>query len=159
MRAINKYIVFFIMVAITFLGCKKDQVQAEDSLRGEWQVTELVSQYGSFSNGTFIEISTLKEIGQLGKFTFGKSEVSYNFTRNDTLYSETAPWKLAYEKANSGFTRVPEFTLDIGQQFSFDVFFEDGTKNVEKNAKRALLTQIPQKGDRVVVTLEIEKVR
>lgn len=147
----------YLILLTGLISCQKDKVQAESSIKGDWDITEIVSQYGSFVNNTFVENNTKREMGDLGTFNFAQYDVIYNFTRNDTLYTGNTAWNLAYERVNSGFVKVPKYTLTIENRFIFDAFFEDGTKNAEKNAKEMRLTQIPANGDQVVIELKLVK--
>ena len=144
--------------AMVFISsCKKDEAQAEDSLVGEWQVTEINSYYGTFTENSQNIIGEKLEKGSLGSFLFKDEVVDYSFTRNDTLYSGTDNWILSFEKVNSGFTQVNKFTLSIGNKFDFDLTFEDQTSNAEKDAKFINLAETPTSGKGVMIMLRLDK--
>lgn len=138
-------------------ACQKDEVQAEQSIEGEWQVQSVISEYGSFPNGSFISSEQINEELATGIFNFTSDEVDYEFTRNDTVYSSITTWNMTSEKVNAGFTRVRKYTLEIGDRFIFDVFFGDGTSNSEKDATKMALTQDPMQSYPVSIFLELEK--
>lgn len=117
-----------LLIATLTLSCQKDEKQAINSLEGQWQVTTINSFY---SNGE----ETVEETGELGTFSFDGDMVEYSFTRNDTFFQNLRPWKLTAEKVRKGFFKVTEFQLEIEGDFLFDVQFEDGTNNAEKNAR------------------------
>lgn len=149
----------FLLISLSCLltSCRKDKIQAENSIEGDWKVTEIITQYGAFLNNTFVSDSTRRNSGDLGTFTFTAENVSYNVILNQLLFSGNQGWSLTYERVNSGFVRVPKYTLTIGTEFIFDVFFEDGTRNAEKNAKLITLTQIPALSDQLMMTLTLRK--
>ncbi len=151
------FIIIFFPIAFQLASCTKDQVQAENSLEGIWEVTLIRSNYGMFSETVFNATESIEESGELGTFNFMEDVVQYSFTRNDTLFNETSSWRIDLEKVNSGFTRVNEFTLDIEDQFLFDVRFEDETSNAEKDAKNVSLTQIPQDNSGILIEIILEK--
>ncbi len=132
-------------------------MQAENSIEGVWEIVGIISQYGTFSENSFIPSQKVEELGQLGTFTFGEESVDFNFTRNDTMYSGSSSWVLDFEKVNAGFTKEPKFTLTITDHFLFDVFFEDGTKNSEKDAEQATFTATPSSGIGVQIEFSLEK--
>ena len=140
-----------------FMACKKDEIQAEDSIEGVWDIIEITSLYAEFSENGFDPSETISETGQLGTFTFMQNSVDYTFTRNDTLYSGSKSWNLELEKIREGFSKVNDFTLSIEDDFLFDVTFEDGTKNSEKNAKRATFEEWPTSGFGVGINMILEK--
>lgn len=117
-----------LFIATFFFSCQKDEKQAINSLEGDWQVTAIKSFY---SNGE----ETVEETGALGTFSFDGDMVEYSFTRNDTLFENLRPWMLSAEKVREGFFRDNKFQLEIEGDFLFDVQFEDGTNNAEKNAR------------------------
>jgi hypothetical protein len=138
-------------------SCNRDEVQAKESLEGEWVVSEIYSTYGEYSVNGFSSSNTVSETGVLGNFNFLAETVEYSFTRNDTTYSGNELWNLEFERVNSGFTKTNKFTLNIGTEFIFDVSFEDETKNAEKNAKNATFKQDPDFDNEVMVVLMLNK--
>jgi len=152
-----------IVIAITFIACKKDEVKAEESLEGEWDITTITSDYGevaqnSIGSNTFYPSELVEETGQLGTFSFTENTVDFEFTRNDTLYSGTENWNLELEKVNAGFTRVNEYILSIENQFLFIVAFGNETKNSEKNATSITFLESPSEiGYGVSIQMELEK--
>ncbi|MEL6845309.1 MAG: hypothetical protein AAFP02_19050, partial [Bacteroidota bacterium] len=85
--------------------------------------------------------------------------VRFTFTRNDTLFSGTSDWELAYEKVRSGFFRVPQYTLTIDELGEFDVAFEDGTNNSQRNAESAEFRQNTIEPSERVLIFNLEKVQ
>lgn len=145
------------LICFALGSCSRDEVQARQSLEGSWNVVEITSIYGEFSGNGFNPTQTIRETGALGSFDFSASTVDYSFTRNDTLFSGSAPWTLIYEKVNSGFIRVPQFELEIEGKFLFEVSFGDQTKNAEKNATEATFRETPGSGMGVGIELRVEK--
>lgn len=151
-----------ITIALLFLACNKDEVQAERSLEGVWDITAIDSEYGEFTQSqfgsSFDSYDSISEYGLLGTFNFSETTVDYEFIRNDTMYSGNETWNLELEKVNSGFTRVNEFTLNIENQFLFDVSFGDETKNAEKNATSLTFLESPsESGYAVRLQISLEK--
>lgn len=140
-------------------SCKKDEVQARESIEGDWEVTAITSMYGEFFNGSFSSSQNLTESGQLGTFSFTESTVEYSFTRQDTVYSGNGAWTLELERVNSGFTRVNQSTLTLANDYVFDVTFEDGTKNSEKKAEYLSLMEIASQdsGAGIMIQLNLDK--
>lgn len=139
----NKLSLFsLLLIPVLFMGCNRDEIQAEKSIEGNWEIVSIATNYGSFDVNSFAATDRVEESGTLGSMNFTEQTVDLNFTRNDTSYTGTEQWSLAYEKVNSGFIRVPQFTLTIENQFVFDVLFEDGTKNAEKKATRMTFYEI-----------------
>jgi len=93
----------FVVTCVHFTSCVDDELQAEDSLEGVWNVTEIFSLYGEFFPTGFNSSSNLTEEGALGYFNFNENNVAYSFTRNDTLYSGNMDWNLDIEKRTTGF--------------------------------------------------------
>lgn len=152
-------LLFLIFSILIFSHCQNNLVQAEKSLNGEWNVTSINIQKGLFSNNTFQETESFNEPGQLGTFNFNEDNVSFKFKLADLSYEDDTSWQLKYEKINSGFVRVPDYKLSLGNGFLFDVSFEDATKNSEKNANKVTLTQIPNEGDTELLILDLDKVQ
>jgi len=148
----------FIFLSLLVISCNRDEKQATASIEGDWNVTAITSQYGNFTNNAFDPTDEISESGELGTFKFKESTVDFSFTRNDTLYTGNESWTLVAEKVNSGFTRVTEFSLTIDNQFDFKVFFEDQTKNSEKNAQNATFLETPSSGFGVSIDISLEKV-
>ena len=158
MQRFNLFILSVIFTPFILISCSKDEVQAEKSIEGTWNVVEIISNYGDFSNNGFNPTETVSDVGELGTFTFTDNSVDFNFTRNDTTYNGISSWNLDYEKVNSGFFKVPKFTLDISDQFLFDVIFEDNTKNAEKNATTVTFIENPTNdGFGIQIQLSLEK--
>jgi hypothetical protein len=144
-------------------GCTSDELQGEKSLEGVWSVNNIESQYADYSveNGSVIgsnNTAVKSESGSLGLFTFKGNQVTYNFTRNDTTYSGSGIWELELAKVNSGFTKVNQWTLNIANDFVFDLRFDDSTKNAEKNADSMELDNWPKSsGYGVTFFMKLEK--
>lgn len=151
------YLLLVAIACLLFASCKKDERQAQQSLQGKWKVTAIESNYGDFSEGGYAVDTSISESGKLGTFNFSEDQVDYEFTRRDTLYSGSRAWQLRAEKVNDGFVRVLQFTLTVENEFTFDVQFEDATKNSEKKAKTAIFWEQPSTASNVLVTLWLEK--
>lgn len=144
--------------AFMFTGCKKDDIQAAKSLKGEWDVVAISSFYAKFIENGFVPFETIEESGQLGTFHFKEDSVDFNFMRNDTLYAGKAAWNLDLEKVRQGFSRGNEFTLTIEDYFILDVSFENGTRNSEKNANSMTFIETPTTtGFGVAIEMSLEK--
>jgi hypothetical protein len=146
-----------IVFSISFTSCRKDQVQAERSIEGSWEVVSITSIYAEFSANGYNPDSTFSDTGNLGTFDFADETVNYSFTRHGNLYSGSGNWDISAERVNSGFTKVTRFTLDIGNDFLFEAVFEDATKNSEKNATEVSLTETPTSGYGVLIQMILEK--
>ncbi len=153
----NHTVLSLIAVSLLLSACNRNEIQATDSLEGEWIITAITSYYGDFSNNGFSPIETVEESGQLGSMSFGEDSVSYEFTRNDTLYVGSSLWMLTEEKVNEGFFRVPKFTLVMGDVFVFEVAFGNQTKNAERNATDITLTRVVEQRNGLLVEMELEK--
>lgn len=162
MKTLLKIGYLVIVIALTFIACKKDEVKAEESLEGEWKIVSINSEYGTFTQSqfgsSFDPFDEVSENGDLGFFEFIESTVDFEFTRNDTMYTGNESWNLDLERVNVGFTRVNEYTLTIENQFLFDVAFGDETKNSEKNATSITFLETPsENGYGVRIQMELEK--
>ena len=156
-HSISKNIFVLVFITLLFNSCRKDEVQAERSLEGTWNVTAITSWYGLLDETSFNAEETIEESGQLGTFEFGATSVDFNFTRNDTLYTGSSTWELHLAKVQSGFFRVNEFTLEIDGEFTYDVTFEDATRNAERNANSLTFIE-EQFGDPgVLIEMILEK--
>ena len=148
----------FVVICMHFTSCVDDELQAENSFEGAWNVTEIFSLYGEFFPTGFNPSSNLTEEGALGYFNFSENKVAYSFTRNDTLYSGNMYWKLDVEKRRTGFVIETFFKLTIEDEFIFDAVFGDSTNSSENNARFAVLTsEAPTSGHGVLISLSIEK--
>lgn len=152
-----KYFLFLLVVCSFFACQKNDEIQAEDSLMGVWDIVTVSSMYGEFSDNGFDPAETISESAPIGTFHFKKDVVEYNFSRNDTLFTGTVSWQLDLEKVRSGFFRENKFTLTIEDHFLFDVSFEDSTRNAEKEAKSATFLERPNSGFGVLIEMTLEK--
>ncbi|MFK7923175.1 MAG: hypothetical protein AB8H47_14525 [Bacteroidia bacterium] len=151
------YALSLIILPFLLIGCSRDEIQAENSLEGDWDVVAITSYYGDFSETSFNATETIPESGQLGSFNFAADSVDYTFTRNDTLFTGSMAWDLTFEKVNAGFTRANQFTLSIGEEYLFDVSFEDETKNSEKEATSLQLTDKREGDYEVFIKMSLEK--
>lgn len=145
------------MIALACISCQQDEVQAEESLEGVWDIVSLTSYYGEFSETSFDASETVSESGQLGTFEFVEDSVAYSFTRNDTAYVGNVSWILELKKVRSGFSRENQFTLTLENRFVFDVSFEDETRNAEKDATTTAFITIPGEESSVFVEMSLEK--
>lgn len=115
-------------------SCNREEIRAERSLVGRWKINTIISIYD------FDPSANITDLGNIGFFDFNEHSVDFNFTRNDTVYSGSKTWNLDLEKLRSGFFREPLYTLDIEDEFIFDVLFSDGTRNAEKNAQEIIFS-------------------
>ncbi len=148
------------LIPIIFLviyGCSKDDLQAERSLKGKWTIYRIRSQYGTFFQNGFDPSDEVDESGQLGSFNFTQDSVVFNFQRNDTLYSGDTTWKLSSQKIRQGFFRESEFMVIIKGHYNFNVIFEDGSRNAEKNARELTLIEVPTEGYGVLIEIFMRK--
>jgi hypothetical protein len=83
--------------------------------------------------------------------------LDYNFEANNEFYAGNEPWTMKTEKVNAGFTRTTQHTLTIQNQFVFDVMFEDGTKNSERNAKLMTLAKNATVDQPFALTITLKK--
>ncbi len=148
---------YLLSLFLCLVSCGNTEDDAADSIIGEWTVTEIISQYGSFSENAYNNESSITEDGDLGTFHFDKDSVRFDYTRNDTLYTGSSSWSLNHERVNSGFVRVDQFRLSIDDYFLFDVRFEDGTSNSEKNAEYLSLSELAQDTTHLLINLSLEK--
>lgn len=117
-------------------ACESDLEQATDSLSGHWEIETIVSYYPDANGHQWVE----QRNGVFGHFTFTDDDVSYEYIRNDTMYTDTTSWNLTSKKVNAGFSKIREFTLVIGNGEVYECLFEDQTKNAEKKASQVTLT-------------------
>lgn len=158
MKASTTFLLFIsLLTSLIFISCNNDEVQAENSLEGLWEINRINSRYGTFTANSFNPTETVSDSGQLGTFLFGEETVDYSFMRNDSLFTGDGSWTLDLEKVNAGFFKVNQFTLSIEDQFLFDVTFEDDTKNAEKKATNITLVETPTNGFGVSIELFLEK--
>jgi len=149
-----------LIISLCFVSCRKvDMQEAKNSITGNWNVVEIRSLYAEFTNNGFHDpIETISEQGQLGNFNFEEDSVTFTFTRNDTLFTGNSTWNLTSEKRQDGFGIAIDFTLVIENEFTFDVKFENGTINSEKNAQEVTFTKSkPRNGLGVAITMVLEK--
>ncbi len=133
-----KRIVLFASVCCLLFACKRDLKQGQKSLEGHWEIDEIISFYpqGDANDQERVE----ERNSLLGYFTFTDVDLTFEYTRNDTLYSETTTWQLETEKVNSGFTKVRVFTLLLANGQTYECVFGDQTKNAEKDANEITLS-------------------
>lgn len=133
-------------------SCNRQEQNAKKSLEGRWKVTEIQTYYGAYSSEVILEE------GNLGYFNFNQDLAAYSFNHNDTLYSGNTTWDLDVDKQNAGFFRETVFTLSLHSDYTFDVFFEDGTRNSERDAEYIRLSNHTTADyDDVLIALELEK--
>jgi hypothetical protein len=151
------FALLLLLISLCFVSCEKDDIQAQNSILGSWNVVEITSLYANFSDNGFTPIETISEQGQLGSFNFEEDSVTFTFTRNDTLFTGSSTWNLTTEKRNQGFVRVTDFTLAIDNEFTFELVFEDDTINSEKDAQEITFTNNPNNGNGVLINMVLEK--
>ncbi|MEL6698532.1 MAG: hypothetical protein AAFP89_19960 [Bacteroidota bacterium] len=155
----KRFIIPSILLTIGFLltSCNRDEIQAQKSLVGSWDVTAITSIYMTPPGMGNNPRDKVNEEGSLGTFEFTEDSVHFSFTRNDTLYAGNAAWLLDQTRVRQGFFRVNQFTLGITNQFLFDVTFEDQTVNSEKNATYMTFFDEPTEGEGVWFSISLEK--
>ena len=150
-----------LLVVIALLSsCLDEGVKANESIPGLWKVTSIKSFYGQFSdNGGHSGLDIKSEEGDLGYFYFTTgADVNYKFLRNDTTYENSANWNLqSRDERVSGF-KVTKYTLEISNDFEFEVEFGDGSKNSQVRARQLELTQWPtEAGYGVGIIMQLSK--
>lgn len=123
----GKYMVCLLLLA-SLVSCQNDTAQGRNSIEGNWRLTKAETFFSTGSD------TTVREEGVLGQFVFDEDSVTYNFTRNDSLFAGSERWYLVGEKVNDGFFRVNKFTLVVQDNFTFICRFGDQTKNAERGA-------------------------
>ncbi|MEL7531942.1 MAG: hypothetical protein AAFN10_11565 [Bacteroidota bacterium] len=146
-----------IFVLPILFSCNRNQIQAENSLEGDWTVVAINSYYGNFDSLSFDVNETIEESGNLGSFSFSERTVDFSFTRNDTLFSANTNWTLSAAKVNAGFFRVPAFSLELEDEYAFDVSFEDETKNAERDAANVRFNSNLAGPSAVYIEMSLEK--
>ena len=132
--------------------------EAKKSIEGQWEITNTNYTLREFSGNNFESVgNTQVQTGQLGYFDFGTEKVTYSYYIADEDFNGIEPYTLKTEKVNAGFTRATNHTLTINDKFVFNVTFEDGTKNAEKNAKEMILVQSTTVEQPVFVELKLKK--
>lgn len=160
-RLLIFFSVFSLIVIFALLSsCLDDELKANESVTGLWEVTSIKSFYGQFThNGGHSKLDIKSEEGNLGYFNFaGSGEVSYKFYRNDTTYEDNSKWYLrSRDERNSGF-KITKYTLEILNDCAFEVKFGDGSKNSHKNTRRLELINWPNKpGFGVGIIMQLSK--
>lgn len=139
-------------------ACAKQNLRnAEKSLNGDWVVTEIYSAEGERTTGGINITDEQTETGDLGDFSFTDDEVTYNFTRLDSLYEGNSAWTLNRERVREGFVRVEMYTLTTND-YDFVCEFGDQTSDAEKNATEVrLIFETEGLGAYSMFQLELEK--
>ena len=148
-----------LLIPLLFLSaCAKQNLRnAEASLKGDWKVTEIYSAEGEQVSGGINITNQQTETGDLGEFTFTDDDVTYSFTRLDSLYEGSSTWILNRERVNSGFVRVEKYTLETND-YDFICEFGDQTSDAEKNATEVrLIFETEGIGAYLMFQLELEK--
>jgi len=94
---------FSLLIPLLFLSaCAKQNLRnAEKSLKGDWTVIEIYSAEGERVNGGTNITDEQTETGDLGEFSFTDDDMTYSFTRLDSLYEGSSAWTLNRERVNS----------------------------------------------------------
>ncbi len=149
-----------LLIPLLFLSaCAKQNLRnAEKSLKGDWVVTQIYSAEGErFENGGVSTSNQQTETGELGEFSFTDDEVTYSFTRLDSLYEGSSAWTLSRERVREGFVRVEMYTLETGD-YDFACEFGDQTSDAEQNATEVrLIFETENIGAYSTFHLELEK--
>jgi len=135
---LSRYFILLFGIVMIFACAKQNLRNAEKSLTGNWVVTEIYSAEGERLAGGISIDNEETETGELGEFIFSEDDVTYNFTRLDSLYEDQSGWTLQRERVNQGFTKVEVYTLNI-DQYDFVCEFGDSTSDAEKNASEVRL--------------------
>ena len=151
---INILVLVSSLLSLVFLpSCNREEMRVGNSIVGKWNITEIRSDYG-------LVTEAIIEQGELGFFDFGEDFVDYNFTRNDTVYSENKMWNLEFGKQRSGFFREPIITIAIEDKFVFDVTLSHrGNNSTEEDTESAVFfdeTAIDGSGSFIVFSVEKE---
>lgn len=133
-------LIHLLLVSILiFSSCeKRDNRQAEKSIEGIWNVTELRVSEGERSEFGLSINSEQVLTENLEVFHFSDENVTWTYEPGDTIIINEENWTLSSRKENAGFTRVRVFTLDIAD-YDFKCVFDDDTKNAEKKAEKMSL--------------------
>jgi len=153
----NKISILLITFVLLSSCAKQNLRNAEKSLKGDWIVTEIYTQEGERVNGGIDITDEQTETGDLGEFTFTDDELTYSFTRLDSLYEGSSAWILNREKVREGFVRVEMYTLET-DDYDFICEFGDQTSDAEKDAIEArLIFETEGLGAYSMFQLELEK--
>ena len=115
------------------VSCGKDDTQkAQDSLIGDWSVTEVFQSHNIIVTNGEINISQESFEGMLGTFHFTASEMDYEYVITDTIQNVQS-YQLIVSKEKSGFVNVPKYEV-IGDDETFRVRYGDQTSDAHCNA-------------------------
>ena len=73
---LNVFALLLLLISLCFASCEKDDVQAKNSIKGNWNVVEITSIYAEFTDNGYTPIETISDQGQLGNFNFGEDSVN-----------------------------------------------------------------------------------
>lgn len=158
MKPISQIWTLSLLLSLSLFSCQREEVQALESLEGEWNVVAIESLYGAFTRTGGNATETVEDAGQLGTMLFEEGTVRFNFNRNDSLFAGNSDWELEFEKVNEGFFRVPRYTLIIDALGTFEVQFEDDTKNSQRDAQNAIFREVTDAPQERIVHFTLEKV-
>ena len=86
-----------LMLSCLLMSCNRDEVQAEKSLTGEWNITAITSIYGEFSPTSFDPSSTLSETGSWAPLplqTMSQISISHEMTPSSQEVADgVSNWK------------------------------------------------------------------
>ncbi|GAB4234504.1 MAG: hypothetical protein Tsb0034_08170 [Ekhidna sp.] len=135
-KRFNKIILFSIL-SVSLAACS-DEEQGRESILGYWEIEEIISLYGHFSQGGQGNncLEEFTDVDNPGYFEFKNDMVVYEFIRNDTLYQDKAYWYLELKKERNGFFRENVFGLEVENLHQFSVEFGNNTRNSEKDANK-----------------------
>lgn len=141
LKKMKSLIPYFIFIFVTLVSCgKSDQQKAQDSLIGDWSVTDIYQSKNTIiDNGQINESQDFWE-GMLGTFHFTSAEMDYEYIMVDTIQN-TQSYKLHISKENSGFIRVNKYEI-IGDVENFIVRYGDQTSSAISNATNINLEKI-----------------
>lgn len=132
---------YLLLIFITLISCgKSDQQKAQESLTGNWSITEIFQSNNIIVNNGLVNVSQEFWEGMLGTFEFTSTEMNYEYIIGDTIQSSQS-YDLQITKENSGFVRVNKYEV-IGDIENFIVRFGDQTNDATSNAKNINLEKI-----------------
>ena len=148
-------ILFLLVIIITSCG-KSTQESAEESLIGDWDVTQIFETHTIVVDGSQSDQSQTTFDDAEGHFSFTASMMDFEYTTSSIEMLDQA-YTLVVTKENSGFTRVNVFTI-IGDVENFRVRFGDQTSDAHENASEISLEQTIST-DTLIINRFIELVR
>lgn len=152
-----KYLVVTILSLFLITSCgKSTQDSAQESLIGEWSISNIIETHTLMDNGVQLDQETKTFQDSNGKFIFTLQTMEYEY-QTDSLISNQQNYILEITKENSGFIQVKVFTIN-GDEEDFRVRFGDQTNDAHKNANQISLEQSMVSGT-ITITKFVELTR